>query len=126
MTAVITNIGLQLLARRLKGEWNEPIYIAWGTGAGDASITDTTLFTEASESRTAGVVDLIGIVTDYDTYRVTGVITSNGTKTITNWGLFDASVGGNLLAKESINPGTSLTLGQMLTFIFRFQFERST
>lgn len=124
MPAVITDIGLQLFARRTNSEWDIPLYIGWGTGAGTAVSGNTTLFTEASEPRATGVVQLLSVGVAFDSYQVNGVLTANGSKTITNWGLFDASTGGHLLAIESIDPGQALTIGQMMTFIFRFQFLR--
>jgi hypothetical protein len=124
--ACITNKGLSILANRLKGIGNEPIYFAWGTGAGNAAFTNTTLFTEASESRSAMTSVIDTVSTTGDSYKVTGAIIANANKTITNWGVFDALVGGNLLLHESITPGEDYVTGQIGTFLFRIQFIRGT
>ena len=124
MPAIITDIGLQLFARRTNGEWSVPAYIGWGTGATPASSSSVALSTEASEARTLATIQLLSLGATDDTFQASGVIVANGSKTITEWGLFDASVSGHLLAIESIAPGQALTVGQMMTFIFRFQFIR--
>lgn len=125
-TAVVTNKGLNIIANRLKGIGNEPLYFAWGSGAGTASPTDTTLFTEENESRPVmtSVIDTVSSVGD--SYKLTGAIVANADKTITNWGVFDAPSGGNLLIHESVNPGESYKIGQVGTFLFRIQFVRGT
>lgn len=126
MPACATNKCLEIIVSRIKGLGTEPLYIGWGTGAGVASPTSTTLSTEASEARVAGISQIITIENANDTYKVTGVLTADGAKTITNWALFDASVDGNLIAIESVSPGHALTPGQMLTFVFRFQIARQS
>src|SRR3990167_1904081 len=69
--------------------------VAWGTGAGTADKVDTTLFIEASEARvTATPSQPLA-----DTNRWVAEIIANGTKTITNAGLFDAATAGNLIIK---------------------------
>lgn len=54
MANVVTNAGKAIVTNRIKGSGTEPLHVAWGTGAGTAAATDTTLFTEASEARVAG------------------------------------------------------------------------
>lgn len=120
----ITNKGLAILASRLKGVGNEPIYFAWGTGAGNADPADESLFTEASDPRVAMTSQIATVSSVGDSYQLTGAIVANANKVITNWGVFDAAVGGNLLLHESISPGESYVLGQVGTFLFRIQFLR--
>lgn len=124
MAQVITNKGLEVIATRLKGDGGDPIYLAWGTGAGTPAVTDTTLFTEASEARVEGVAEIITVGTENDTYRVTGAMTADGAKTITNWGLFDAPTGGNLIAKGNSGSGQAVITGQMIAFVYRLQISR--
>jgi hypothetical protein len=124
--AYITNAGLSILANRLKGVGNEPVYFAWGTGAGNASPTSTQLFTEASEARPVMVSQIVTVTAVGDGYQLTGAIVADANKTITNWGVFDAASGGNLLIHESSNPGEAYTLGQIGAFLFRLQFIRGT
>lgn len=123
-TAVVTNKGLNIIASRLKGVGNEPLYFAWGTGAGTAAPGDTVLFTEASESRVAMTSQLDTVSSVGDSYKLTGAIVANADKVITNWGVFDAASGGNLLLHESVSPGESYKIGQVGTFLFRIQFLR--
>ena len=46
MATVFTNVGKQVTTNRVKGSGTEPSYVGWGSGAGTAAITDTTLFSE--------------------------------------------------------------------------------
>ena len=126
LISCITNAGLAILAKRLKGTSSEPVYFGWGTGAGNADPTDIALFTEASETRVVltSVLDTVGSVGD--SYKLTGAIVANADKVITNWGVFDAATSGNMLIHESINPGESYKVGQVGTFLFRVQFVRGT
>lgn len=92
-------------------------YVAWGTGAGTAAKTDTTLFTEASESRVAATLSQ----PTADTNRFVATITANGTKTITNAGVFSASSGGTCLLKSDFT-GIALVSGDQIQFTFNLQF----
>lgn len=123
MATVFTNSGKALVTNRLKGGGTEPKYIAWGTGAGTAAATDTTLFTEASESRVAGTSTQETTTTTSDTYQVVGTMTVAGSgKTITNVGLFDASTGGNLLMKSDFT-GIALNVGESIQLTQKLQFQ---
>lgn len=120
MTTVLTDAGKAIVTNRIKGSGTEPSYVAWGTGAGTAAAADTTLFTEASEARTAGTSTRTTTTVADDTYKVTGTITVAGAgKTITNVGLFDASSAGNLFVKGDFT-GIALAVGEGI------QFEIST
>lgn len=123
-TAYITDKGLNIIAERLKGVGTEPLYFAWGSGAGTAAPADLTLFTEESEARVAMFSQVVTVTSVGDSYKLTGAIIANANKTITNWGVFDASTGGNLLLHESISPGEAYLIGQIGNFIFRIQFVR--
>lgn len=93
-------------------------YVGWGTGAGTAAKTDTTLFTEASEARVA--------TTDSqpssNVMQWLGTITADGTKTITNAGIFDASTSGNMVVKSDF-AGVALTAGDKIEFTFQLTFS---
>lgn len=93
-------------------------YVGWGTGAGTAAKTDTTLFTEASETRVA--------TTDSqpasNTMQWVGTITATGTKTITNAGIFDAVSSGNLIVKSDFT-GIALNSGDSIQFTFQLTFS---
>jgi hypothetical protein len=120
MATVITNVGKATYNNRLKGTGTEPSYVAWGTGAGTAAITDTTLFTESAESRVAGTSSVTTTTTTDDTYQVTGTITASAGRTITNAGLFDASTSGNLFLKGDFT-GVALLTGESIAFTFKSQ-----
>jgi len=124
MPYYVTNKGLEIIANRIKGSGTEPLYIAWGTGSTPASPTATALDTEASEARVAGSSSIDSELSLNDTYRVIGAIVADGTKTITEWGLFDAAVAGNLLAIETVSPGKSMTVGKLIAFTFRIRLAR--
>lgn len=98
MATVLTDGGAQWAATRLASTETDGRWVAWGTGAGTADVTDTTLFTEASETRVAGVVSVVG-TGSATSYQVISTLTANGTKTITNAGNFTASSAGTLLVK---------------------------
>jgi len=121
MTTVLTNAGKAITTNRIKGSGTEPNYVAWGTGAGTAAITDTTLFTEASETRVAGTSSQVTTTTTNDTYQVVGTLIADANKTITNAGLFDASTSGNLFMKGDFT-GVALNLGESIQFTNQVQF----
>ena len=85
--------------------------IAWGTGAGTAAKGDTTLFTEASETRVA----VVASQPLADKNRWVATLTADAGKTITNVGLFDAASGGNLIVKGDFT-GIVLALGDKIEF----------
>jgi hypothetical protein len=101
----VTRTGANVIADRLKTQTTyttEPKNIAWGTGgtgtetAGGAppftaAITDVGMFQESAEARVAGTSSITTTTTTNDTYTVTGTITSAGTQTITECGLFDST-----------------------------------
>jgi hypothetical protein len=93
-------------------------YVAWGTGAGTAAKADTTLFTEASEARVATTDSQPSA----NVMQWLGTITANGTKTITNAGIFDASTAGNLIVKSDFT-GVALVSGDKIEFTFQLTFS---
>jgi hypothetical protein len=121
MADIFTNAGKSIVSNRVKGNGTEPKYLAWGTGAGTAAATDTTLFTEASEARVSGTSTIVTTTVTDDTYQVVGTITADGAKTITNFGLFDASTSGNMLVKSDFT-GVALALGESIQFTAKLKF----
>lgn len=122
MATVFTNAGKAIVTNRLKGAGTEPNFVAWGTGAGTAAATDTSLFTEATEARVAGTSTQQTTTTTNDSYQVVGTMTVAGTtKTITNVGLFDASSAGNMVMKSDF-PGITLNVGESIQFTQKLQF----
>jgi len=89
-------------------------YSGWGTGAGTAAKGDTTLFTEASEDRVA--------TTDSqpssNQIQWVATITADGTKTITNAGIFSASTGSALIMHSDFT-GVPLSASDSIQFTFQ-------
>jgi hypothetical protein len=99
MAIVLTNSGKGIITNRLKGAGTEPNWLSWGTGAGVADPTDTTLFSESSETRVAGTSSRQTSTDTNDTYQVVGTLTATASRAITNAGLWDLVSGGNLFIK---------------------------
>lgn len=115
MVSVLTYLGEEWIVDKLtETSQNAGNYVAWGTGAGTAAKGDTTLFTEASESRVTGTVSKVG-TGQTAVYQVVGTITADGTKTITNVGLWSASSGGSLHVKADFT-GVALVLNDAIQF----------
>lgn len=122
MATILTNRGKEIIVDRILGAGTEPKFVAWGTGAGTAAVTDTTLFTEASESRVSGTSTKVTVTTTNDTYQVVGTLTAAAGKTITNAGLFDAVTVGNLFVKTDFT-GVVLATNDSITFTFKITFN---
>jgi hypothetical protein len=122
---VITNAGQAIVTNRMTGAGTEPKFVMWGTGAGTAAVTDTTLFTETTdEARTTGTSSRVTTTVTNDTYQVVGTITvATAGKTITNVGLFDVvtASSGNLYFKSDFT-GLALLVGDSITFTIKIKF----
>lgn len=124
MATVLTNAGKQILTNRLKGAGTEPLYVAWGTGAGTAAAADTTLFTEDTTvgyTRATGTSSRVTTSQTNDTYQVVGTLTAGATLTITNAGTFDAVSGGNIFIKGDFT-GIALNSLDSIQFTVKIQF----
>jgi hypothetical protein len=122
---VFSNTGKAITTNLVSGIGGTvPKYIAWGTAAGTAANTDTTLFTEsADEARTSGTVSRVTTSVTNDTLQVTGTMTvASNNKTITNAGLFDASSSGNLYMKGDFT-GLALNIGDSIAFTMKVQYS---
>ena len=94
MATIYTDAGENITADIMDGTTAAPTwYIGWGTGAGTAAKGDTTLFTEASETRIAASTSQPST----NINRFVSTITADGTKTITNAGVFSAVSSGTML-----------------------------
>lgn len=131
MANVLAQTARSIVTSRLSGGGTEPKQIGWGTGAGTAAATDTTLFTEkaldlsaTTGSRTAGTSSQQTTTTTNDTYQVTGTLTATGAGTVTNAGLFDNSTigSGNLFAKSDFT-GVALNSSDAITFTFKATYS---
>src|SRR5678815_4962376 len=125
MATVVTNLGKGLITGALQsGTITIPRYIGWGTAAGTAAITDTTLFTERDVdlsatvgTRTTGTATQATTTTTNDTFRVTGTRTATGAGTVTNAGLFDnATIASGTLFLKGDFTGIALAIGDSIAF----------
>ena len=122
MATVLVNTGKAIVTNYLAGgAATQPKYIGWGTGAGTAAITDTTLFTE-NGSRTTGTTTQVTTTTTDDTFQVVGTLTAGSGLTITNAGTFDAASSGNLFVKGDFT-GLVLASGDSIQFTIKTQFS---
>ena len=122
MATVLVNTGKAIVTNYLAGgAATQPKYIGWGTGAGTAAITDTTLFTE-NGSRTTGTTTQVTTTTTNDTFQVVGILTAGSSLTITNAGIFDAASSGNLFVKGDFT-GLPLASGDSIQFTIKTQFS---
>lgn len=120
MANVVTNGGKALVVSRIRGLGAEPNRIGWGTGAGTAGVTDTDLFTPASEARVTGTSSSVTTTVANDTYQVTGLMTADANKTITNVGQFDAATAGTLFSKADF-AGIALNTGDGINWTLKTQ-----
>jgi hypothetical protein len=120
-TNIFTQAGEELVADALTPGGSAPTnwYVGWGTGAGTAAKGDTTLSTEASESR----VVTTNTQPSADVNQFVGTITVAGAdKTITNAGIFNAATTGILLLHSSFT-GLPLTIGNSIQFTFQLTWS---
>jgi len=107
----------------------EPKNSGWGTAAGTAGVTDTTLFTEklVDLSTSAGTDHTVGTSSQQtttvtnDTYQVVGTRTATGAGTVTNAGLFTAASGGTLFLKGDFT-GIALSASDSIQFTIKAIF----
>ena len=118
MATVYTQAGEEKVIDIIDGTATSPTdlgtsnnFVGWGTGAGTAAKADTVLFTEASESRVGGAVSQAAV----DKNQWVATLTADGSKTITNAGLFDASSGGTLVIHGDFT-GIVLSAGDKIEF----------
>jgi hypothetical protein len=95
-------------------------FVGWGTGAGTANKTDTTLFTESndpvSSARTTGTVSKTGSGSTAKWQCVATVPSTTG-QTITNAGTFKAGGAVAMFLKGDFT-GIPLVNGDSITFTF--------
>jgi hypothetical protein len=114
MATVLTNTGKAQMIAKCNTGLSAP-HIGWGTGAGTAAATDTTLFTEVTAERAASTQSITTVTVASDNLRNIATLTSVSGATITNAGLFDASSTGNLWVKGDFT-GVVLAAGDKIQF----------
>lgn len=102
---LVTNAGFAGAAGRLMGSGSPAAftYIAVGTGAVAAAVTDTALGTETTTSglaRVAGTVSLVTTTVTSDTAQVTTTFSVTGTVAVTESGVLNAASAGTLLCRQ--------------------------
>lgn len=117
MATVLTTVGKEWIIDKL----DETVqttgdYVGWGTGAGTAAVGDTTLFTEAAESRVVAT----RTQNTSTTVRWVATITAGGSKTITNAGNFTASTSGTLIVHGDFT-GIPVQSGDQIQFTIDLQ-----
>jgi hypothetical protein len=121
MATVYANAGKDITTNRLKAAGTEPTFIGWGTGAGTAAITDTTLFTESAEARVNGTSARATTTVTNDTWRLTGTLTASAARPNSNAGCFDATTAGNHFVKGD-NASTTLASGESIAYTIDLKF----
>lgn len=131
MATKVVDGGLDIVTNRILGSGTEPKYIGWGTSAGTAAVTDTTLFGEkdvdlsgTSGTRTTGSGSRVTTTTSNDTVQWTGTRTATGAGSVTNAGLWDnATIGsGNLFLKGDFTS-IGLASGDSIAFTIKAVFD---
>ena len=101
----------------------QTLYGSWGTGNATASRSDTTLDTEATESRVSATLTRETISQTNDTLVCSFTMTCNATdKTIYNAGVLSASTVGTLILKSNFS-GVPVTSGNTIAFVFKLRFK---
>jgi hypothetical protein len=122
MATVVTDTGVAWIINKL----DETVqttgdYVGWGTGAGTAGVTDTTLFTEDSGGSPAYAREsATRSQPSASTIQWVATITSNGTKTITNAGNFLASSSGAPIVKGDFT-GVAVEVDDAIEFTIQLQ-----
>lgn len=125
MASILTNIGEEWVVDKLvatSGTYSTDVgnFIGWGTGAGTANKTDTTLFTESndpvSSARTTGAVTKQG-TTSTAKWQCVGTVPSSTSQTITNAGTFKAGGAVAMFIKGDFS-GIPLASGDSIQLTF--------
>lgn len=124
MANILTNAGRAIITNLVSGLGGTvPKFIGWGTGAGTAAVTDTDLFTPASEARVSGTASRTTTSVTNDTLQIVGTLTVAGSgKTITNVGTFDALTSGNLFIHAD-HSSMALNVGEAIQYTLTVQWN---
>lgn len=117
LAVVLPNAGEEYIVDKLtETVQTNPSFVGWGTGAGTAAKTDTTLFTEAAEARASGTVTKTGTGSTAKWQNVATMTSASG-QTITNAGCFTASSAGTMVVKGD-HTGVVLAIGDQIQYTF--------
>ena len=128
-STAVTVGGRGVITSRLIGTaTGVPHHIGWGTGTPATAVltTDTALQTEdtggsPAYARATGAGTQTTTTSTSDTHTVIGTLTSNGTKTITEAGLFTAATSGTLYVRGVLASGISVAVNDSVQFTFNIQ-----
>lgn len=120
MATVFTDAGEAFVADLVDGTASAPAnyYIGWGTGTNTAAKGDTTLQTEASESREAATESQPSA----NINQFVATITADGSKTISEAGLFTASTSGTLVVRGDFT-GIPVTASDQIEFTIQITWS---
>jgi hypothetical protein len=126
--AYLTNHGIDYIVT-LVDTTDELKYVAWGTGATGAAVTDSAMETAAAPTNeTAGTGSLAKATTttDDDTLQVTHTITAGGSLTITEVGVFNqATLSGAICAFHGTFTGIAVSSGDSIAFTLKTVFDQA-
>lgn len=111
MATHMTYGGTGITTNRLQGSGTTPLNGGWGlnTAALTTSITDTALFDPAPETRVAGTYTQQTTTYPNDTAQVVVTIQASSTRSITEFGLFDATTAAPQTTAASTISTSSIT-----------------
>ena len=122
MAALVTNTGIAQIIDALNGgSHTAPQHMGWGTGSTAEDPTDTDLETPSNEARVLGTKSIVNTTVTGDTYQVIATITSAGSQTISEAGLFDGAgsgtppTGANMYV-HGVFTGIPLGIGDSIQF----------
>lgn len=96
MAARVQNLGLANITAAWHAYAGRPLYLQWGTGSGATASNTTVNSTSGTfESRVLGTSSRQTTTVTNDTLQITGTITANGSRAVTELGIFDAAGTGN-------------------------------
>jgi hypothetical protein len=124
---LVTNAGFAGSAGRLNGSGAPAAftYIAVGTGATAANVTDTTLQTESATSglsRANSTVSLVTTTVTNDTAQLTNTFTVTGTVAVTESGVLNAASTGTLLCRQ-VFSAINVVNGDSLAITWKVQMH---
>jgi hypothetical protein len=123
MPTLLTNVGIAGMIGKLNAN-TPPRYVAWGTGGATSPAADqTTLAVEAAEARTQGANTVEKTDVTDDTYQVVGTITSEGTQTISEAGLFALDEAGDMYIRGNFT-GIPLAEHDAIQFTMKIVLEQ--
>lgn len=130
MASLVTNNGLENATAAWHAYSSRAKYLQWGTGSGKVATDNAVTTTSTTEARTDGTTSQQTTNTTNDTYQVQGTITAEGTRAITEVGVFDAAgtgsppSGGNMGIYGDFSV-INLASGDSITFTVKVTLDQA-